>query len=92
MCLRCSNKGLSAGGPKLHEHAVLQGKNASGANLTAAAAVYPPALRRSTFARVGAHRRLCEGSWTAAGGSSTSQKTPGRRSWSCRGLQRRPRR
>eukprot|EP00969_Alexandrium_andersonii_P044191 1939123-Alexandrium_andersonii.AAC.1 len=43
-CLQWSNEGLSAGDPKLHGHAVLQGKDASGANLTAAAAVYPPAL------------------------------------------------
>eukprot|EP00969_Alexandrium_andersonii_P056961 2511982-Alexandrium_andersonii.AAC.1 len=42
--LRCSNEGLSAGGPKLREHAVLQGRGSSGANLTAAADVYPPAL------------------------------------------------
>eukprot|EP00969_Alexandrium_andersonii_P044530 1954309-Alexandrium_andersonii.AAC.1 len=42
--LRCSNGGLGAGGPKLHEHAVLQGRDGSGANLTTAAAVYPPAL------------------------------------------------
>eukprot|EP00969_Alexandrium_andersonii_P143863 6361694-Alexandrium_andersonii.AAC.1 len=45
VCLRCSNEGLSAGDPKLREHAVLQGEDASGANLTAAAAMYPPALR-----------------------------------------------
>eukprot|EP00969_Alexandrium_andersonii_P352477 15437757-Alexandrium_andersonii.AAC.1 len=44
VCLRCSNEGRSSGDPKLHEHAVLQGRGSSGANLTAAAAVYPPAL------------------------------------------------
>eukprot|EP00969_Alexandrium_andersonii_P072152 3184232-Alexandrium_andersonii.AAC.1 len=44
VCLRCSNEGLGAGGPKLHERAVLQGRGGSGANSTAAAAVYPPAL------------------------------------------------
>eukprot|EP00969_Alexandrium_andersonii_P268301 11856283-Alexandrium_andersonii.AAC.1 len=42
------------------------------------------ALRRSTFARVGVYRRLCEGSWAAAGGL----RAPRRLSWSCRGLQR----
>eukprot|EP00969_Alexandrium_andersonii_P061709 2720495-Alexandrium_andersonii.AAC.1 len=43
VCLRCSNEGLSAGDPKVREHAVLQGRDASGANLAARAAVYPPA-------------------------------------------------
>eukprot|EP00969_Alexandrium_andersonii_P018970 828345-Alexandrium_andersonii.AAC.1 len=43
VCLRCSNEGRDAGDPKLHEHAVLQGRDGSGTNLTAAAAVYPPA-------------------------------------------------
>eukprot|EP00969_Alexandrium_andersonii_P205502 9080406-Alexandrium_andersonii.AAC.1 len=44
VCSRRSNEGLSAGDPKLHEHAALQGRGASGANLAAGAAVYPPAL------------------------------------------------
>eukprot|EP00969_Alexandrium_andersonii_P185781 8209017-Alexandrium_andersonii.AAC.1 len=44
VCLRCSNEGLPAGDPKLRERAVLQGRDASGANLAARAAVYPPAL------------------------------------------------
>eukprot|EP00969_Alexandrium_andersonii_P161085 7118945-Alexandrium_andersonii.AAC.1 len=44
VCLRCSNEGRDAEGPMLHEHAVLQGRGGSGVNLTAAAAVYPPAL------------------------------------------------
>eukprot|EP00969_Alexandrium_andersonii_P206559 9125855-Alexandrium_andersonii.AAC.1 len=30
VCLRCSNEGLSAGDPRLREHAVLQGKDPSG--------------------------------------------------------------
>eukprot|EP00969_Alexandrium_andersonii_P127877 5651529-Alexandrium_andersonii.AAC.1 len=42
--LRCSNEGRDAGDPMLHEHAVLQGRDGFGVNLTAAAAVYPPAL------------------------------------------------
>eukprot|EP00969_Alexandrium_andersonii_P158064 6985494-Alexandrium_andersonii.AAC.1 len=42
--LRCSNEGLPAGDPKLHTHVVLQGQGSSGENLTASAAVYPPAL------------------------------------------------
>eukprot|EP00969_Alexandrium_andersonii_P078639 3467253-Alexandrium_andersonii.AAC.1 len=44
VCLRCSNEGLPAGDPKLHTHVVLQGRDASGENLTASAALYPPAL------------------------------------------------
>eukprot|EP00969_Alexandrium_andersonii_P245438 10846689-Alexandrium_andersonii.AAC.1 len=44
VCLRCSNEGLGSGDPRLHEHAVLQGRDSSGSNLTAAVAVYPPAL------------------------------------------------
>eukprot|EP00969_Alexandrium_andersonii_P147615 6527209-Alexandrium_andersonii.AAC.1 len=44
VCFRCSSEGLSAGGPRLHERAVLQGKDASGANLKARAAIYPPSL------------------------------------------------
>eukprot|EP00969_Alexandrium_andersonii_P300713 13294228-Alexandrium_andersonii.AAC.1 len=43
-CLRCGNEGLGSGGPRLHEHAVLQGRDSSGSNSTAAATVYPPAL------------------------------------------------
>eukprot|EP00969_Alexandrium_andersonii_P111921 4943511-Alexandrium_andersonii.AAC.1 len=42
-CLQRSNEGLEAGDPRLHEHAVLQGRGGSGANLTAATAVYLPA-------------------------------------------------
>eukprot|EP00969_Alexandrium_andersonii_P207431 9164566-Alexandrium_andersonii.AAC.1 len=42
-CLRCQNEGLPAGDPKLHTHAVLQGRDSSGENRTARAAVYPPA-------------------------------------------------
>eukprot|EP00969_Alexandrium_andersonii_P147781 6533999-Alexandrium_andersonii.AAC.1 len=38
VCLRCSNEGRGAGGPRLRGHAVLQGRDGSGANLTAAAA------------------------------------------------------
>eukprot|EP00969_Alexandrium_andersonii_P000527 22525-Alexandrium_andersonii.AAC.1 len=45
VCLRRSNEGLSAGDPRLREHAVLQGKGASGAIPTAMAAIYPPVLR-----------------------------------------------
>eukprot|EP00969_Alexandrium_andersonii_P101608 4483328-Alexandrium_andersonii.AAC.1 len=56
VCLRCSNEGLSAGDPKLHDHAVLQGKDASGANLTAAAAIYPPALCTAILRGVAAQR------------------------------------
>eukprot|EP00969_Alexandrium_andersonii_P091783 4051329-Alexandrium_andersonii.AAC.1 len=41
---RCRNEGLPAGDLKLHERAVLQGRGSSGENLTARAAVYPPAL------------------------------------------------
>eukprot|EP00969_Alexandrium_andersonii_P190121 8400267-Alexandrium_andersonii.AAC.1 len=44
VCLRCQNEGLPAGDPRLREHAVLQGRGSSGENLTARAAVYPPAL------------------------------------------------
>eukprot|EP00969_Alexandrium_andersonii_P312583 13810703-Alexandrium_andersonii.AAC.1 len=44
VCLRCSNEGLGSGDPRLHEHAVLQGRDGSGVNLTAVAAVYPLAL------------------------------------------------
>eukprot|EP00969_Alexandrium_andersonii_P003296 141491-Alexandrium_andersonii.AAC.1 len=54
VCLRCSNEGRNAGGPMLHEHAVLQGRDGSGANLTAAAAVYPPALRKAILRGVAA--------------------------------------
>eukprot|EP00969_Alexandrium_andersonii_P014752 644556-Alexandrium_andersonii.AAC.1 len=42
--LRCQNEGLPAGDPKLHTHAVLQGRGSSGENLTARAAACPPAL------------------------------------------------
>eukprot|EP00969_Alexandrium_andersonii_P324521 14339433-Alexandrium_andersonii.AAC.1 len=56
VCLRCSNEGLPAGDPKVHEHAVLQGKGASGANLTAAAAVCPPALCTAIFRGIAAQR------------------------------------
>eukprot|EP00969_Alexandrium_andersonii_P037399 1639300-Alexandrium_andersonii.AAC.1 len=45
VCLRCSNEGLSAGDPRLRQGAVLQGRDASGTNLAARAAIYPPTLR-----------------------------------------------
>eukprot|EP00969_Alexandrium_andersonii_P348914 15427290-Alexandrium_andersonii.AAC.1 len=43
-CLWCGSEGLAAGDLRLREHAVLQGRDASGENLTARAAIYPPAL------------------------------------------------
>eukprot|EP00969_Alexandrium_andersonii_P209816 9268453-Alexandrium_andersonii.AAC.1 len=55
-CLRRSNEGLPAGDPGLHEHAVLQGEDASGANLTARSAIYPPALRAAILRGVAAQR------------------------------------
>eukprot|EP00969_Alexandrium_andersonii_P072478 3198242-Alexandrium_andersonii.AAC.1 len=53
---RCSDEGLSAGDPGLHEHAVLQGEGAPGANLTARAAIYPPALRAAILRGIAAQR------------------------------------
>eukprot|EP00969_Alexandrium_andersonii_P123349 5451208-Alexandrium_andersonii.AAC.1 len=44
VCRQRSSEGLPAGDPGLHEHAALQGKDASGTNLTARAAIYPPVL------------------------------------------------
>eukprot|EP00969_Alexandrium_andersonii_P185952 8216093-Alexandrium_andersonii.AAC.1 len=38
VCLRCRSEGLPASDPKLHEHAVLRGRDSSGENLTARAA------------------------------------------------------
>eukprot|EP00969_Alexandrium_andersonii_P231849 10238278-Alexandrium_andersonii.AAC.1 len=46
VCLRRDSEGRSAEGPKVHEHAVLQGKDASGMKLTASAAVLPPRYAR----------------------------------------------
>eukprot|EP00969_Alexandrium_andersonii_P267515 11822203-Alexandrium_andersonii.AAC.1 len=54
VCLRCQNEGLPAGDPRLRAHAVLQGKDSSGENLTARAAVYPPALRAAILRGVAA--------------------------------------
>eukprot|EP00969_Alexandrium_andersonii_P024513 1069751-Alexandrium_andersonii.AAC.1 len=52
--LRCQNEGLPAGDPTLHAHAVLQGRDSSGGNLTARAAVYPPVLRAAILRGIAA--------------------------------------
>eukprot|EP00969_Alexandrium_andersonii_P272467 12041868-Alexandrium_andersonii.AAC.1 len=44
VCRRCHNEGLPQGDAQAHDHVVLQGRDAAGANLAAHAAVYPPAL------------------------------------------------
>eukprot|EP00969_Alexandrium_andersonii_P195843 8652226-Alexandrium_andersonii.AAC.1 len=49
VCFPCDDEGRSAGGPKIHEHAVLQGKSASGRDLAARAAAHPPRLARGHF-------------------------------------------
>eukprot|EP00969_Alexandrium_andersonii_P191224 8446805-Alexandrium_andersonii.AAC.1 len=88
VCLRCSNEGRDAGGPRLRERAALQGIDGSGANLTAAAAVYPPAPR-TAIPRGIAAQHIREGRCLLAplrrklgrgGESSTWRKTPARRS------------
>eukprot|EP00969_Alexandrium_andersonii_P039545 1732551-Alexandrium_andersonii.AAC.1 len=53
---RSGCEGLSAGGPRLREHAVLQCKDTPGANLTAGAAIYPPALRAAVLRGIAAQR------------------------------------
>eukprot|EP00969_Alexandrium_andersonii_P367760 15471389-Alexandrium_andersonii.AAC.1 len=42
VCLRCRNEGLPKGDERAHDHAVLQGRDTTGAKLTAFAAIYPP--------------------------------------------------
>eukprot|EP00969_Alexandrium_andersonii_P110288 4866764-Alexandrium_andersonii.AAC.1 len=34
VCLRCSNEGLPSGDGRVHSHAVLQGRDETGTNLT----------------------------------------------------------
>eukprot|EP00969_Alexandrium_andersonii_P015176 662892-Alexandrium_andersonii.AAC.1 len=54
--LRRSIECLPAGVPRLREHAVLQGKDAAGANLAARAAENPRALRAAILRGVAAQR------------------------------------